>query len=50
MSFIINRGYADDQILKTSESDPFSFWNILTYICSNSENSKIEKDIPHFHM
>ena len=27
MSFIISRGYAEVQILKTSESDPSSFWN-----------------------
>ena len=26
MSFIISRGYAEVQILKTSESDPRSFW------------------------
>ena len=31
------KGYADVQILKTSESDPLSFWNILMYICPNSE-------------
>ena len=41
MSFIISRGSADIQILKTSESDPFSFWNILIYICPNSEKSKL---------
>ena len=29
MSFIISRGYAEVQILKASESDPLSFWNIL---------------------
>ena len=29
MSFIISRGYAEVQILKTSETDPLSFWNIL---------------------
>ena len=45
MSFIISRGYAEVQILKTSESDPLSFWNILIYICPNSEKSKTEKDI-----
>ena len=39
MSFIISRGYADVQILKTSESDPLSFWNILIYICPNSDIS-----------
>ena len=52
MSFIISRGYADVQILKTSESDPLSFWNILIYIyiCPNSEKSKKEEDITHFHM
>ena len=37
MSFIISKGYAKVQILKTSESDPFSFWNILICICPNSE-------------
>ena len=46
MSFIINRGYADVQLLNTSESDPLSFWNNLIYICPNSEKkSKTEKDI-----
>ena len=50
MSFIISRGTADVQILKTSDSDPLSFWNILIYICPNSEKSKTEKDITHFHM
>ena len=50
MSFINGRGYADVQNLKTSESDPLSFWNILIYICPNSEKSKTEKDITHFHM
>ena len=49
MSFIISRGYAEVQILKTSESDPLSFWNILICICPNSEKSKTEKDITHFH-
>ena len=44
MSFIISRGYAEVQILKTSESDPLSFWNILICICSNSEKSKTEKE------
>ena len=42
MSFIISRGYAEVQILKTSESDPLSFWNILKCIGPNSES---EKDI-----
>ena len=51
MSFIISRGFAEVQILKTSESDPFSFWNILICICPNSETeSKTEKDITHLHM
>ena len=50
MSFIISRGYTEVQILKTSESDPSSFWNILICICPNSEKSKTEKDITHFHM
>ena len=51
MSFIISRGYAEIQILKTSESDPLSFWNILICICPNSEKkSKTEKHITHFHM
>ena len=50
MSFIISRGYAEVQILKTSESDPLSFWNILICICPNSEKSNIEKNIKHFHI
>ena len=50
MSFIISRVYAEVQILKTSESDPLSFWNILICIYPNSENSKTEKDKTHFHM
>ena len=50
MSFIISWGYTDVQILKTSEFDPLNFWNILIYICPNSEKSKTEKDIAHFHM
>ena len=37
MSFITNRGYVEVQILKTNESDPSSFWNILICICQNSE-------------
>ena len=48
MSFIISRGYAEVQILKTSESDPLSFWNILICICPNSEKSKTEKDMTNF--
>ena len=43
MSFIISRGYAEVEILKTSESDPLSFWNILICICPNSDKSKTEK-------
>ena len=50
MSFIIGRGYAEVQILKTSESGPLGFWNILICSCPNSEKSKTEKDITHFHM
>ena len=50
MSFIISRGYAEVEILKTSESDPLIFLNILICICPNSEKSKTEKDITHFHM
>ena len=50
MPFIISRGYAEVQILKTSESDPLSFRNILICICPNSEKSKTEKDIIHLHM
>ena len=51
MSFLISRGYAEVQILKTSESDPSSFWNILICICPNSEKKgKTEKYITHFHM
>ena len=49
MSFIISRDYAEVQILKTSESDPLSFWNILICICPNSEKSQTEKDIKHLH-
>ena len=49
MSFIISKGYAEVQILKTSESVPLSFWNILIRICPNSAKSKTEKDITHFH-
>ena len=37
MAFIIRRGYAEVQILQTSDSDPLSFWNILICICQNSE-------------
>ena len=50
MSFIISRDYAEVQILKTSESDPSSFWNILICICPHSEKSKTEKDITHFNL
>ena len=50
MSVIISRGYAEVQILKTSESDPSSFRNILICICPNFEKSKTEKDITQFHM
>ena len=50
MSFIISRGYAKVQILKTNESDSSSFWTILICICPNSEKSKTEKDITHFHI
>ena len=51
MSFIISRGYAEVQILKTSESDPLSFWKILICICPNSEKKiKTEKDITHLHI
>ena len=28
------------EILKTSESDTLSFWNMLIYICSNSEKKE----------
>ena len=48
MSFLINRDYAEVQILKTSETDPLSFWNILICICPNSEKkSKTEKHITY---
>ena len=50
MSFIISRGYAEVQILKTSESDPSSFWNILICICPYYEKSKTEKDTTHIYM
>ena len=49
MSFIINRGYAEVQILKTSETDPIS-WTILICRCPNSEKRQTEMDIKHFHM
>ena len=42
MSFIISRGYAEVQILKTSESDPLSFWNILTCISWTEWNILID--------
>ena len=45
MSFIISRGYAEVQILKTSESDPLSFWNILICICPNSEKVKLKRTL-----
>ena len=48
VSFIISRGYAEVQILKTSESDPFSFWNILICICPNSEKSKMKRALHIF--
>ena len=50
MSFIISRGYAEVQTLKTSESDPLSFWSILICFCPNSEKTKTEKDMTHFYM
>ena len=50
MSFIISRGFAEVQILKTNESDTLSFWNILICIYPNSEKSKTEKDVTHLHM
>ena len=50
MLFIISRGHAEVQILKTSESNTLSFWNILIYICPNVEKCKTEKDITHLHM
>ena len=48
MSFIISRGYAEVQILKTSESDPLSFLNILICICPNSEKSKLKRTLHIF--
>ena len=48
MSFIISRGYAEVQILKTSESDPLSFWNILICICPNSEKVKLKRTLHIF--
>ena len=48
MAFIISRGYAEVQILKTSESDPLSFWNILICICPNSEKSKTDRTLHIF--
>ena len=50
MSFIISRGYAEVQILKTSESDPSSFWNILTCICPNFEKKvKLKRTLHIFY-
>ena len=48
MSFIISRGYVEFQILKTSASDPLSFWNILICICRDSEKSKTERTLHIF--
>ena len=49
MSFIISRVYAEVQILKTSESDPLSFWNILICSCPNSEKkSKLKRTLHIF--
>ena len=45
MSFIISRGYAEVQILKSSESDPLSFWNILICTCPNSEKAKLKRTL-----
>ena len=55
MPFIISSGYAAVQILKTSESDPSSFWNIL--ICmrvwmggGGVWNSLISKTLAHYSL
>ena len=48
MPFIISRSYAEVQILKTSESDPLSFWNILIFICPNSEKVKLKRTLHIF--
>ena len=48
MSFSISRGYAEVQILKTSESDPLSFWNILICICPNSKTVKLKRTLHIF--
>ena len=48
MLFITSRGYAEVQILKTSESDPSGFWNILICICPNSEKKENWKGIYTF--
>ena len=50
MSFIISRGYAKVQILKTSESDPSSFWTFWYASVQILKKSKTEKDITHLHM
>ena len=50
MSFIINKGYAEVQILNTSESDPLSFLEHFDMHLSKFEKSKTENDITHFHM
>ena len=51
MSFIISRGYAEVQILKTSESDPLIFLEHFDMHLSKFwKKSKTEKDIKHFHM
>ena len=51
MSVVVSRGYAEVQILKTSETDPLSLETFGTLCsCPNSEKSKTEMDITHFHL
>ena len=50
MSFIISRGYAEVQILKTGESDPLRVWNILICICPNSEKKVKLKRTLHIYI
>ena len=50
MPFIISRGYVEVQILKTSESDPLSFLNILICICPNSEKKVKLKRTLHIYI
>ena len=48
MSFIISRGYAEVHILKTSEPDPLSFWDIFICISPNSKKVNLERTLHIF--